>query len=334
MLVSNKMFDVPFINDFEERVFDARLKPLLKRINSNTEIQKYMDLVAIDIQSIIYCYSEHMYVGSHDKAHHCKNAFTYEMTIRKSFNIGTNENIENSGSVFSEDVLAVFTAGNIRERCTIFQNFLFKDRQNRIMTYLMNAYSRKMRIPMCINSNALGSVIKHISNHQKEIDQTPNLRHIICDTFKNKKRRTRCIRKNQKGFGILVENCVPGISDREYKLITSHQSMHNTMPWKTGRMTWIVNPNSMFAQEARSHHQDTIAGPSGHTHSMLCFMKLFTNFDLHKWVLICILWLVGCEHHSIYEVLIVAKTQHNMDFDPTQDCYEFVDTILNSISKM
>lgn len=116
VLVSNKIFDVPFHNDFEGRVFDARLKPLLKRINNSAVIQEYMDSVATDIQSIIYCYSDQVYVESHQKMHCCPKALTYEMTIRKSFNIGTNENIENSGSVFAQDILAVFTKGNIRER--------------------------------------------------------------------------------------------------------------------------------------------------------------------------------------------------------------------------
>jgi len=107
--------------------------------------------------------------------------------------------------------------------------------------------------------------------------------------------------------------------------------MKNVLPWRTGRMSWVVNENSMFAIDSHIQNKEIISGPSGHTHALLSFMKLMINFDLKKWVLICIVWLVGCEHHSIHEVLIVAQKHHGLKYEAKDNTYEFVNILLNEI---
>jgi hypothetical protein len=326
------MFDVPFEIPVHSGASDHRVRLLLERINACSRIQEFMNEVSSDMRSVIYCYSEYMYQQNLKKTQSGFNPqSTYAMVLKRSLYIGTNENIENSGSVLVHDINNVLAHGNIRERCTIFQNYLFKDRYHRIMSYLMAMYAEGSSIPLCVDYKILGSFMEHIEAHNQAFERSSNLKHIICDTFKTRKRKTRYIRKNMEGYGIHVENVVPMLSSRECNLIKSRQPLSDVVPWKTGRMTWVINEKSMFAQNAKYYHKPTIAGPSGHTHSMLCFMKLLRNFNLKKWVLVCILWLVGCEHHTIYEVLVIAKTHHNLEYNPAQDCCEFVDSILNEL---
>ena len=327
------MFDVPVETPVKNSAFDNRVRLLLERINACPQIQEYMNQVASDIKNVVYCYSEYTYQQNMSKTQHSVYAQnTYAMVLKRSLYIGANENIENSGSVLANDIQSALAHGNIRERCAIFQNYLFKDRYHRIMSYLMAMCVEGSSIPLCVDYKVLGSFMQHIQAHNTAFERCSDLKHIICDTFKNRKRKTRYIRKNTEGYAMHMENVIPILSSRECNLIKSRQPLSDLMPWKTGRMTWVINEKSLFAQNARYYDKTTIAGPSGHTHSMLCFMKLFRNYDLKKWVLICILWLVGCEHHSIYEVLIIAKTHHNLEYNSAQDCCDFVHSILDEFN--
>jgi len=83
------------------------------------------------------------------------------------------------------------------------------------------------------------------------------------------------------------------------------------LPWQTGRMCWTMLRDSAFFLNASRHSCDVISGPSGHTHALLTLMRIFRNFDIRKWTLICLVWLVGADHHSIHEVLFTA-TRHGL----------------------
>jgi len=77
------------------------------------------------------------------------------------------------------------------------------------------------------------------------------------------------------------------------------------LPWLTGHMCWEMVESSAFFALAHSRGENVIAGPSGHTHMMLTFMTIFHNFDLEKWTLICLVWLMA-DLHSVFEVLSAA----------------------------
>jgi hypothetical protein len=252
------------------------------------------------------------------------------MVLKKSLDMGTTESIENSGSVFSYDIKNVLRDGNIRERCTVFQNLFFKDREYRIIWFLLTAYKNPQTIPACIDVKTLLAYNDHIEEEHKCIYKK-NIKNIICDSQKYRKRKTRYAREDPTGFELHMHNVVPELSVREKKFIKSRFILSDVLPWKTGHMSWIVNENSNFAIDARIFNKPIIAGPSGHTHAMLCFMKLLTNFDLKKWVLICILWLVGSEHHSIHEVLLVAHKNHGLHYDMATDCHEIVTRLLDEL---
>jgi len=108
------------------------------------------------------------------------------------------------------------------------------------------------------------------------------------------------------------------------------QNCINILPWLTGRMCWVMIENSSFLLHAGKRQQQVISGPSGHTHALLTFMRIFRNFDIKKWTLVCMVWLVGADHHSVYEVL-VAAARHGLPFDPESNSLDFARALLRSI---
>lgn len=112
-----------------------------------------------------------------------------------------------------------------------------------------------------------------------------------------------------------------------------HPARHNSaefLPWLTGRMCWVMMENSPFLLHAQKHRQEVICGPSGHTDALLTFMKIFRNFDIEKWTLLCVVWLVGADHHSVYEVLVAAAC-HGLPFDLESNSVDFTRALLCKI---
>jgi len=89
--------------------------------------------------------------------------------------------------------------------------------------------------------------------------------------------------------------------------------------------------SSAFFIHADGRHEDTIAGPSGHTHTMLTFMNIFHNFDIEKWTLICLVWLVGADHHSVYEVLSAAS-RHGLHVKSKMTSIDAARSLLHNIT--
>jgi len=322
--IEKSMNDIHF-GKFSGMISDKTIK-LLEKINNHPKIQDYMTIVSTDIKSIMVLYTEYKMKRLYRK----NNKTNYMMALKNSLEICTSENVENSGSVLVYDVDAVFTNGNIRERCTIFQNIFFKDKEYRVTGFLLAAYREKQIVPECIDYYGLALLAEQFEEHNSHSCKT-NIRNLVCDNQKYRKRRTRFFRENTEGFELAIDNIVPKLSVRESKFLQSRSNMDTFLPWKTGRMSWVVNENSMFAIDSHVRNKEIISGPSGHTHALLSFMKLMTHFDLKKWVLICIVWLVGCEHHSVHEVLIVAQKHHGLMYDVEDDTYEFVEILLSEI---
>jgi len=109
------------------------------------------------------------------------------------------------------------------------------------------------------------------------------------------------------------------------------QEYVDIFPWLTGRMCWVMLHDSAFFLHASRHKHDVISGPSGHTHSLLTFMRIFRKFDVGKWTLICIVWLVGADHHSIYEV-IAAAVRHGLVLPSGVNCLEMTRSLLRIVT--
>jgi hypothetical protein len=97
-------------------------------------------------------------------------------------------------------------------------------------------------------------------------------------------------------------------------------------------MNWQVQQDSFFAEDAAKHNEDVVAGPSGHTHTFLTYMRIFNNFDLQKWTLICMVWLVGADHHSLFEVLTIAS-RHGIPYMSQQNSLEFARELLLKVKR-
>jgi hypothetical protein len=104
-----------------------------------------------------------------------------------------------------------------------------------------------------------------------------------------------------------------------------------TLPWLTGHMCWKMVHESAFFIHATRQGEDVIAGPSGHTHAMLTFMSIFRNFDIEKWTLICLVWLVGADHHSVFEVLFAAS-RHGLHVPAGMPSIDIARKLLQKIS--
>jgi len=95
-------------------------------------------------------------------------------------------------------------------------------------------------------------------------------------------------------------------------------------------MCWkMVHDSSFFVHGCR-RGEDMVAGPSGHTHALMTFMRIFKNFDVCKWTLICVVWLVGADHHSVYEVL-VAAARHGLPYTPETKSVDFTRALLRTV---
>jgi len=104
-----------------------------------------------------------------------------------------------------------------------------------------------------------------------------------------------------------------------------------TLPWLTGHMCWQMVQESAFFIHATRRGENVIAGPSGHTHAMLTFMSIFRNFDIEKWTLICLVWLVGADHHSVFEVLSAAS-RHGLCIPADKPSIDIARELLRKIS--
>ena len=91
----------------------------------------------------------------------------------------------------------------------------------------------------------------------------------------------------------------------------------------------MINHSSFFIHGCR-RGEDMVAGPSGHTQALTRFMRIFKNFDVCKWTLICVVWLVGADHHTVYEVL-VAAARHGLPYNPENNSVEFTHTLLRTV---
>jgi len=140
----------------------------------------------------------------------------------------------------------------------------------------------------------------------------------------------------QEKYALRLDSIVPRLSKREIFLqarscTARPEHCAETWQWKTGHMAWEMQGGSEFAQEAKKRQECTLAGPSGHTHRLLNAMKIFNSFDLEKWILVCVVWLVGSDHHSIYEVIAGAHF-HGMHMYADLNSVQIVEHMLRKIS--
>lgn len=106
----------------------------------------------------------------------------------------------------------------------------------------------------------------------------------------------------------------------------------NTSKHSPSLFRFIPNPNSFFITEANKYFLPFVAGPSGHTGSLLLGAKLYGDFNkelLQDYTLACFSYLACGGNHSFHEVMIVAKNI-GIDFDPESYTVSFSKAFLSS----
>ena len=257
----------------------------------------------------------------------------YQKMVSKLLDLNQTPNFQDSGSVHKDDVYDVFYNGNIRERCFQLLSLISKDNKNHVLKWLL--FLNLDSVPNFVNVEAL-----HDFKCEVLTDQYSN---VTIDgqisLWKKKKfvvpkKRTR-IKRNHSGakedFCLLVDHVVPSLSRRELKLVQGHLLCNDTkLPWITGKMQWVLpkSKRKVFDEHGNLHH--TVSGLSGHTEKLILYLSFFTSFDIEIVALVCILWLVPCQHHSCWEILCTAN-YHGLQYDTKKNPFQFCHDILNRL---
>ena len=144
-----------------------------------------------------------------------------------------------------------------------------------------------------------------VSTHIQDTQNNELHRRAVCDKHAQTQNGLWKALRSDKAADMLP--MAHHLSARHPAFSPHYTPLDATLPWLTGHMCWEMVHNSAFFVQACCRHENTIAGPSGHTHTMLTFMNIFSNFDVEKWTLVCLVWLVGADHHSVFEVLYAAS---------------------------
>lgn len=303
---------------------------LLRAINANAAVQATMALlgdallrllssIALD-SSLLQCASMHSHAaytaGSFSAALYDKALF---MLVQRA----TTSSAQDSGSVQPYHVLEALAKGNVRERCTVFMNIIFKDQQALVLHWILHRAVRYS--PFFLNMSVVHEYRARVCEGE----------HQCMHVYRNRlQRRQPCehqrlmrTREEREKRRLHYANTVPSLSDRELAVATLQ---NGRLSWLTGNMKWSLNTVPPSLQQAYKNSNDVVCGVSGHTDLFLTFAPLFACYDLRVFTLIAVLWLVGSDHHSLCEVLFAARA-HGLPYDG-EDALEFVQLLLCSVA--
>lgn len=264
------------------------------------------------------------------------NTATYTAVFNELMHISSRGNVRDTGWVLPTQVLSVLSEGNARERCFMLSNILFKDPNSTLMCWLLSP--ERSLAPSSINEAVVRDyrdkiyniVCKRHTNGGRET--THHVRKMLCGkhTQRNKKIRFPRARDDRVYYQMRCNTIVPQLSIRENFLLDTYIRCNNGyMPWRTGLMYWQLKENSSFLTIAKKRNQSVVSGFSGHTDAMLTFLQIFRSYNVKFTTLVCILWLVGSQHHSVFEVLATAS-DYGL-FYTNEDAIEYATELLRSL---
>ena len=246
----------------------------------------------------------------------------YDKALMRLVQRATTCSAQDSGSVHPYQVLEALAKGNIRERCTVFMNIIFKDPQALVLHWIL--YRAVHYSPFFLN---MCVVYEYRTRACQDGHQCMHL-------YRNRlQRRKPCeqqrllrTRQEQEKRRLHLDDVVPSLSHRERGVATLQNSK---LSWLTGNMKWCLDKIPPALQRAQENSNEVLCGVSGHTDLLLTFAPLFTCYDLHVFTLIAILWLVGSDHHSLCEVLYAARA-HGLQYEG-EDALQYVEQLLRSL---
>jgi hypothetical protein len=256
----------------------------------------------------------------------CFTPHTYNHALCTMLKLATTRNIEDSGCILHHHVLDVLNCGNARERCFVLMNLLFKEPRGIMFTWILK------RSPLynmrCLNAAVVAAYHARIA-HSPVLCTATYRQAFLLRTIEHKRRP-----RNLGEFFVRrlpQHSAVPALSHRE---LFMHKDWFPTRQgltaWKTGRMQWEMTELGTQLSCAARNGNDVVCGTSGHTDAMLAFCKVFTCYDLRILTLICVVWLVGSDHHSICEVLLASRA-HGLAYD-CQNAEEYTADMLASLA--
>lgn len=310
---------------------------LFHRINDHEAMQGFMDELCDRLQDVISCMSFYSAVYKDSRKNSfCSPCDTFDIpepwefrrNEEKTLHLKTFPNFKDSGSVMPCDVRAVLKEGNVRERAYQILTTFCREKRANILKWVL--FTRNENMPQFLNLKVIKSFRSIIKDMPQEFDADQKINALKKKLFIVSEKRQR-LRRSQEdiltgNFGIKEEMVVPEISEREKRVILkTREQGDSTLPWVTGRQQWVLSEYMKNSLKRHNPNHEVISGLSGHTECMIVLMRIFTCFDIRKITLMCVLWLAPCEHHSIFEVFIVAYcfayTMENTDKRDKQVLY-------------
>ena len=298
-------------------------------INESAAVQQYITHMCADLMYLINAMAlDQCCAKSYSASNAMPMPWDFLFEVQSLLFAKETPSTKDSGAVCNGDILTVFHHGNVRERCYQFFTILCRDKQNRILRWLLNA----CEYPACINPNEVAAIKGHADapGGFTAHDAVQVKKRALC--VSRRRQRTRRAQKDasQPCYLLDASAVVPALSVRELALFGGDVTYAGKLPWITGRQRWVLPDAVAAALTANDASRKLISGLSGHTESMIVFGRLFKHFDIKMVALVCVLWLVPCEHHSVYEILFTAKL-HGLNYalheDPVQFCLKLLQRV-------
>ena len=303
---------------------------LLRAIDRSPAVQDTMTLLGealLQLLSSIALDSSLLQCASlHSHAAYTYDSFSvvhYDSALRKLLQRATTCSAQDSGSVQQCHVLEALAKGNVRERCTIFMNLIFKDPQALVLHWIL--YRGVQYSPFFFNMCVVHEYRARVCEAEQQcmhVYRNRLQRRQSCE--QQRLMRTREEREQRR---LHRDHAVPLLSHREQAVA---KLKDDRLSWLTGNMKWSLHTIPPPLQQACNNRNDVICGISGHTDLLLTFGRLFACYDLRVFTLIAVVWLVGSDHHSLCEVLFAARA-HGLAYDG-EDALEFVQRLLSSVA--
>ena len=243
-----------------------------------------------------------------------------------------------TGQVQASDTEEVIRSGNIRERMALLVN-ITEGKKTFIWRAIADLTNRKLNTTVLLDRIHRMYVmtgihdVNTLAQSFPEALDTPRDGAVLLSRLGARQLRTQRPAADLALHRIPIEKIHPLLSRSEISFIKKHNPQWNEtdcVPWETGMMHWIINPNHPYVKLARKQKQEVISGPSRTTDSILALAQLFNEFDLELTILACAAYLCGSQHHSAWEVL-VAAIPFGLRYDSRLDAYAYIRSVSDGV---
>lgn len=244
------------------------------------------------------------------------------------------------GQVQTRDIAGVLDSGNLRERMTLLTNIsggrnqfiwrIMQDAQTAPGVNRSVLRSRMHRAYLMTGLSDIGALAR-FTDESPDGDMPNRILDfsvdgpVILSRLDPSPLRSPRPAENRAAHRIPHDHVFPGLSAAELSYIRKHNADWDPafMPWETGLMVWVINPENFYSRLATRQGQEVITGPSGHAGGVLGLAELFSDFDVELTVLACAFFLCGAHHHSAWEVLLSA-IPFGLPYTSETDAYAYV----------